>query len=157
MLRRKLAWSLLALVCVATLVRCGGDDPAPPARRLVRHTPRSKAVTPGPDCETPARKPTPKWVPRELPLPKGTYFYRSLPVRKGFHRGRFVVPGLDARAFKRFAFARWPRAGFELPRPDSEPGEVESLLRAASGTGLFKANDVLCEPPYLTLLLIFGG
>jgi hypothetical protein len=97
----------------------------------------------------------PKWVPDDLPLPEGTYFYRPLKEKDGLHRGRFVVR-LDTVAFRQYVKTRWIDAGISLGRQDSEPGETEALFRTKNGFGIFKANDVICDPPYATLLLILG-
>ena len=95
----------------------------------------------------------PDWVPSDLPLPPRTYFYRPLPPKGGLNRGRLVVR-MDAAAFGSYVRKEWPAAGYRLARPDSEPGEVESLVSSKTRVGLYKANDVLCDPPYVTLLLI---
>jgi hypothetical protein len=63
---------------------------------------------------------------------------------------------IDTTEFRTYVRSRWPKAGIFLARQDSEPGEVESLFTTSRGTGLFKANDVICDPPYTTLLLIYG-
>jgi hypothetical protein len=97
----------------------------------------------------------PAWVPDDVPLPPGTYFYRALPDKKGLNRGRFVLR-IDTTEFGEFVKTRWVQEGISLGRQDSEPGEVEALFRTSSGFGIFKANDVICDPPYTTLLLISG-
>jgi hypothetical protein len=116
-------------------------------------TPTSRAITSGPRCKLRDEKPFPGWLP-EVPLPKGSYFSQDLPVRGGFHRGVLLI-SMEAAAFKRFVGRTWERAGISLFRPDSEPGEVESFFRTSSGTGLFKANDVLCGTPHTRLLLVY--
>ena len=110
----------------------------------------------GPDCHLPRRRATPRWVPENVPLPAGTYFYKRLPPRRGLDRGLFVLRS-DAKSFRAFVDRRWRRAGITTLRPDEEPGEVEDIFQTPSGTGVFKANDVVCEPPYTRLLLIFGA
>ena len=87
-------------------------------------------------------------------MPPNTYFYRTVQGKPGFDTGRFVLR-VEAAAFGRFVKAHWPRAGFSLARPDSEPGEVEALFTGRAGVGLFKANDVVCESPYTRLILVF--
>jgi hypothetical protein len=59
-------------------------------------------------------------------------------------------------AFKRFVDLRWKREGITILRPDQEPGEVEAVFTTPRGTGVFKANDVICDTPYTRLLLIYG-
>lgn len=65
---------------------------------------------------------------------------------------------IDAKAFRAFIDERWRRAGVRFLRPDAEPGEVEDIFTTPGGTtGVFKANDVICSPPYTRLLLIYGA
>jgi hypothetical protein len=94
-------------------------------------------------------------MPAEIPLPEGTYFYKELRPKGGLDRGFFAMQ-IDASSFKKFIDSRWKRAGIRLLRPDQEPGEVEDIFTTSRGTGVFKANDVVCEPPYTRLLLIYG-
>lgn len=63
----------------------------------------------------------------------------------------------EAKAFRAFVDRRWRRAGITTLRPDEEPGEVEDIFQTPTGTGVFKANDVVCDPPYTRLLLIYGA
>jgi hypothetical protein len=62
---------------------------------------------------------------------------------------------VDAAAFRTFVDKAWERAGITTLRPDREPGEVEDLFQTPAGTGIFKANDVICDVPYTRLLLIY--
>jgi hypothetical protein len=139
------------LALALPLFSCSGT----PARttKPSNPTPTSRAITKGSRCKLRGEKPFPRWVP-DVPLPKGSYFSEDLPVRGGFHRGVLVI-SLDAAAFDRFVKRTWERADIALFRPDSEPGEVESFFRTSSGTGLFKANDVLCGTSHTRLLLIY--
>ena len=141
-------------LALALFTACSSSEPSKTAGNA-RPSPRSKFITPGAGCSTPKEKADPKWMPGELPLPKGTFFYRDLGRKGGFDRGRFVI-SLDTIGFRKFVRDRWPQADISLARQDTEPGEVESLFTTPQGTGLFKANDVLCEPPYTTLLLIYS-
>jgi hypothetical protein len=97
----------------------------------------------------------PGWFPKEVPLPAGTYFYRRLSPRAGLNRGLLAMR-IDTKAFKRFIDRKWKRAGIRLLRPDQEPGEVEDIFATPRGTGVFKANDVICATPYTRLLFIYG-
>lgn len=148
--------ALLRLTALVLLfpIACGNDAPAPSPRALP--SPTSKAIEGGPNCRLPRRRPTPRWVPEGLPLPPGTYFYKQLSPKRGLHRGLFVLR-VDATGFRAFIDRRWRRAGITTLRPDEEPGEVEDIFRTADATGVFKANDVICDPPYTRLLLIYGA
>lgn len=141
----------LALLLVGL---CACSDPAPTSPRAIR-SPRSKTIQGGPDCSLPRKRPAPSWVPEELPLPKGTYFTKRLRSKGSFHRGLFVLR-IDAEGFRSFVERQWKAAGITTLRPDREPGEVEDLFNTRGGTGVFKANDVVCDPPYTRLLLIYG-
>ena len=146
---------LLSLMVVASLlVACNGKEPASPPPRPTP-TQSSKAIKGGPGCRLPRRKPLPGWLPRrEVPLPRGTYLLRSLAHRTGFDRALFVMR-IDTAAFRDFVDTVWLRAGVTTLRPDQEPGEVEALFTTSRATGLFKANDVICKPPYARLLLVY--
>ena len=147
---------LFVLLALSGACSDDGSAQSDDAGRSPKPTPSSMAISPGPGCTVPKEKEQPEWVPADMPLPKGSFFYRELDKRGGFDRGRFVVQ-IDTVELRRFVFKEWPEAGFVLTRPDSEPGEVESLFRSPDGTGLFKANDVICDPAYTTMLLIFRG
>lgn len=143
-----------AVLAMALIGLCGcsnpvaGPAPSPPS-------PSSRAIQGGPDCGLPHKRPTPAWFPEDVPMPKGTYFYKPLSPKRGLNRGLFVLR-VDADGFRTFIDKRWRRAGISTLRPDREPGEVEDIFRTRSGTGVFKANDVICETPYTRLLLIYG-
>ena len=117
-------------------------------------TQTSRAITSGHRCKLRDKQPYPEWFPDEVPLPKGSYFSKDLPPKGGFHRGLLVL-SVKADEFKRFTQTQWDSKGIALFRPDSEPGEVESFFRTSTGTGLFKANDVLCGTPHTRLLFIY--
>ena len=150
---RRAAVIFCALVALASC--SNGPDAGPQtAPTSATPSPTSGVITPGPGCKIPKEKRAPAWVPSRLPLPQGTYFYEERPAKKGFNEGRFVMR-TEAAAFGRFVRSKWRAAGIVLSRPDHEPGEVESLFTSPFGVGLFKANDVLCEPRYTRLILIF--
>jgi hypothetical protein len=156
--RRPSTPARVAIVVLGLVLMTSCNDSSAPDGHSAGPSPQpthtSKVITPGPGCSIPSRHPTPSWVPDRLPLPPDTYFYAERPAKKGFHNARFVMR-ISAAAFGRFARSRWRTAGVVLSRPDSEPGEVESLFTSPFGVGLFKANDVLCEPRYTRLILIF--
>jgi hypothetical protein len=143
----------VAAALLLALTACNSPS-GPPARRSVP-SPRSKVIQGGPNCRLPRRRPDPEWLPRDLPLPPRTYFYKPLRPRRGLDRGLFVLR-IEAKAFRSFINKRWKRAGIRFLRPDAEPGEVEDIFTTPRGTGVFKANDVICSPPYTRLLLIYG-
>jgi hypothetical protein len=147
--------ALLVLV-VLVLGACNSGTPTPAPRPLgATPSPTSKAIQAGPNCELPRERAAPGWVPEEVPLPHGTYFYKGLPSKEGLDRGLFVMR-IDVESFKSFTDSKWTSAGIQLLRPDQEPGELEDLFRTSRGTGLFKANDVVCRTPYTRLLLVYG-
>jgi hypothetical protein len=93
-------------------------------------------------------------VPADVPFPAGSYFFKDLPVKGGFHRG-YLVLGIDSEQFGAYVDKQWTKKGITMFRPDREPGEVESFFNAARGNGLFKANDVRCGTPHTQLLFIY--
>jgi hypothetical protein len=145
--------SLVAMVLLLGACSSGGAV-APPTPQA-SPTPTSKAILAGPNCHLPKRRPTPVWMPDEVPFPAGTYFYKPLSPKKNLHRGLFVMR-VTSLEFKDFVDSKWTPRSIQLLRPDQEPGELEDIFRTPRGTGLFKANDVICETPYTRLLLVYG-
>lgn len=152
-MQRRSLQAVAGVVLAVSLAACGG--PSTDAAGRPDPTPTSRAITPGPGCKLPRKLPEPRWLPRDLPLPRGTYLYDELRPKAGLHRGKFAVRS-QVTQVAAFIRKRWPAAGYALARPDSEPGEAEALFTGPRGSGLFKANDVLCDPPYVTILLIYG-
>jgi hypothetical protein len=97
----------------------------------------------------------PSWLPRDLPLPKGTYESQNLPNNGGYSQGIFVVPG-DLSTIARFVLAEWPNSGWVLGRGDSEPGEVESQFSRGPEVGAFRARAVYCDPGFSLMLIIYA-
>lgn len=97
----------------------------------------------------------PEWLPRDLPLPPGTYASHDYGKREGYFSGLFVVPR-GATPFARFALREWPKRGWELGRGEAEQGEVEDDFRKGTAEGAFKVNDQACKPPFGLLLLFYS-
>jgi hypothetical protein len=93
-------------------------------------------------------------VPRDLPIPEGTYASQRLPTTVGYSRGLFVLP-LNTTDFAKFVLKKWPEAGWQLGRGDAEPGEVEDQFVKAPAFGAFKAQDMVCKTPHAIMLLIY--
>ena len=107
-----------------------------------------------PTCDYPVKLPFPSWVPRDLPLPDGTYATRPLPEIQGYKRGLFVVPvGLTELA--RFVLREWPKHGWVLGRGDSEQGEIDDQFTKPPSVGAFKAREQYCTPGYSLMLLVY--
>jgi hypothetical protein len=107
-----------------------------------------------PKCDFPVKIPFPSWVPRDLPLPDGTYATRPLPEVQGYKRGLFVVPvGLTALA--RFVLSEWPKHGWVLGRGDAEQGEIDDQFTKPPSVGAFKAREQYCTPGYSLMLLVY--
>jgi hypothetical protein len=99
----------------------------------------------------------PTWVPDDLPLPEGIYATATLKSDYGYRRAWFVIPGgLSLRNFTRFILKEWPKAGYQMGRGDSEPGEVESQFVKAPAAGAFVTRDLNCNPPYLLMYLAYA-
>src|SRR5438128_31776 len=86
-------------------------------------------VTPSPLSNLPKCKPqkhlaTPDWVPKDLPLPDGTFFTKKIASQGGYDEGLFILP-LSTSEIATFVLKEWPKAGYQLGRGDAEPGEVE--------------------------------
>jgi hypothetical protein len=96
----------------------------------------------------------PAWVPKELPLPAGTYATQLYPSLNGYDRAIFYVPG-STSDFARFVLSEWPKMGWSLGRGESEPGEVEDQFTKPPAVGAFRARDQFCSPGYTLMLLIY--
>jgi hypothetical protein len=93
---------------------------------------------------SPAKVAWPKWMPKSLPLPKGTYTTRRMRPVGGYKQARFVLP-FGTRRFARFVLRKWPKRGWELGRGDSEATQVESDFSKAPAVGGFRADDLRCK------------
>jgi hypothetical protein len=107
-----------------------------------------------PPCNNPTPISFPTWVPKDLPLPSGTYASQALPTSFGYHRGIFVVPG-TLTDLARFILKEWPRSGWTLGRGDAESSEIEDQFFKTPAVGAFKAQVVYCKPPHSLMLLLF--
>jgi hypothetical protein len=95
------------------------------------------------NCDPPSVS-WPKWVPHDLPLPKGTYAIRKFRPDRGYKHARFRLP-IGVHRFARFVFHRWPKHGWYLGRGDSEAGEVEDEFSRSPAVGFFKARRLECK------------
>lgn len=166
----RLVGSLLAtFLTVAALSACSSADPpkgTPSAPANVSPGasakpglgnvggPIASGATPPPPCDQPKPIDAPKWVPKDLPLPKGTYPYKNFGLEGGYERGLFVVPG-SLRDFASYVLSEWPKAGWILGRGDSEANEVETSFSKPPRLGAFKAAGQFCTPGYNILLLVY--
>jgi hypothetical protein len=82
---------------------------------------------------------TPGWVPRDLPLPRGTFASRTLDGAAGFHRVAFIVPG-DVRAFHHFIRDKWPGAGYVLGKMEPAHKRFAGSFVNGSSRGTFLAQ-----------------
>jgi hypothetical protein len=158
--------ALPALLSIVLLGACAAD-PAP--KKPPQVSPSATSLIGGggltrptalpsgslPKCDFPARVASPKWLPRDLPFPAGTYTMQEVPVASGFHRALLVVPG-DLSSLAAFVLEQWPKSGYLLGRGDAEFGEIEDLFTKAPSVGAFKAVSVLCDPGYAKMLFIFA-
>lgn len=111
-------------------------------------------ISTAPPCDQPKAIDQLKWVPKDLPLPEGTYPYKNYGLEGGYQRGLFVVPG-SLMDFASFVLDEWPKAGWILGRGDSEANEVEASFSKPPALGAFKAAGQFCTPSYNILLLVF--
>ena len=97
----------------------------------------------------------PRWVPHDMPFPKGTFTFKRLERRGGFYRALFVIP-LDLKELAAFLLARWPKAGYTLGPGDTELGlEIEDTFEKPTASGVFIASNH-CDPGTTVLNLIFS-
>src|SRR2546421_2258429 len=108
-----------------------------------------------PKCKKQKKLAMPAWVPKDLPLPDGTFFTSRITGQGGYHEGLFVLP-LSTVDIAKLVLKKWPKAGYMLGRGDAEPGEVEDQFAKYPGIGAFKAQDAYCKDPYSITLLIWA-
>ena len=141
----------MTLACVLLAAGCsssGGTTPTPSPSA----TPSSSVSLRA--CDLPKSIDFPTWIPADLPLPNGIFASQRLPEEAGYHRGLFVIP-VSTSEFAKFVLTQWPKAGWQLGRGDSEPGEVEDQFLKSPAFGAFKAQDMGCSPPHSILLLLY--
>jgi hypothetical protein len=154
------SWALTLTVGATVAVACGNDRHAAPLPTGRSGTPVIQVSGPSPSrleppaCQYPARIAFPKWVPSDLPLPKGTYATRVLPTTQGYNRGLFIVP-VSLTDLARFVLSEWPDRGWVLGRGDSEPGEIDDQFTKPPAVGAFRAREQFCDPGYVLMLLIY--
>jgi hypothetical protein len=155
-------------IAVLTFSSCGSGSGAGSARTTTSRpssgTPsaplQSASPAPSPNlsglapCKLPDRIPFPRWVPKDLPLPPGTYASKDLGQDNGYFKGLFVLNG-NTTTLARFVLKEWPAVGYQLGRGDSEPGEVEDQFIKPPAVGAFKAQDQVCNPGFTLMLMIF--
>ena len=160
---RFLRFSALSLALVAVLGACSKSAPGSTASPAFSVTPTAfprGSITPSPltnlpKCAKEKRLSMPTWVPKDLPLPPGTFFTKPIAGQGGYNEGLFVIP-LSTSDIAKFVLSKWQKAGYQWGRGDAEPGEVEDQFAKYPGIGAFKAQDAYCRDPYSITLLIWA-
>src|SRR2546423_2095981 len=153
--------TLCACICLVLGACSHGSSPGSttsPASTATAFPHGSKAPSPLaslPKCQKQPRLPMPSWVPKDLPLPEGTFFTKRIAGQGGYDEGLFVIP-LSTSDIAKYVLDRWPKAGYQLGRGDAEPSEVEDQFSKYPGIGAFKAQDAFCKVPYSITLLIWA-
>jgi len=104
--------------------------------------------------DLPPKAASPTWLPKDLPLPPGTYASQILPGQGGVERAVFTVnASLDS--FVKTVLNDWPGKGYSLTgKGDREAGEAEAPFRGPGKvSGLFRARAVYCDTQRIELLL----
>jgi hypothetical protein len=95
----------------------------------------------------------PRWLPPQLPLPKGTFATDELAASPGQHRAIFVVP-LGIRALTDFVHNRWAAAGYTLGRTEVTDKQVSGSFVKPPSRGTFLAQ-ASCGKGKTIVLLAF--
>jgi hypothetical protein len=148
--------AVVAGVVAALLVTScggGGGKSASPATTPATTAPSGAASTaPGPAAActpVPPRGQPVRWLPADLPMPKGTYTVEELPANGSLKRARLVVP-LPLQDFVKFVLAEYPKAGWRLGRGDAEDG----FSRGNAG-GAWRVRSSFCDQQQSELFLTF--
>lgn len=148
-----------ALLAFALLTGCANEPP-----RTLGATPSAPVATgptvaPSPldlpPCDYPKKLKLPTWIPKDLPLPKGTSAIQKMEELSGYKRTLLLVK-MQIEAFTAFVLERWPAAGWTLQAGEQEPGEIEQQFASGKRTGALKAQAVFCDPPYSVVYLIYA-
>lgn len=95
-----------------------------------------------------------RWLPEDLPLPKGTFTFKNLERSAGYYRALLVVP-LDLPELADFLLDRWPKAGYSLGPGDTERDrEIEDTFEKPPASGIFIAYNH-CDPGTTVVNLIY--
>ena len=108
-----------------------------------------------PRCDYPPEVRDPRWLPKNLPLPDGSYTMERLEPLAGYKRVLLVIP-ITLDELTTFVLEEWPKQGWVLGRGDAEPGEIEDQFSKAPAVGAFKAQAVYCDPGYSVMYLIYA-
>jgi hypothetical protein len=144
---------LSLLVLAASLTACEGRD-SRGVRNPVLPSVSPYTPPPLPECQYPKKLALPKWMPKDLPLPKGTYTQERLQSLEGYSRAILVIP-LTLDELTQHVLEAWPGAGWTLGAGDSEIGEIEDTFGKAPAFGAFRARGVICDPGYSLMYIIF--
>jgi len=144
---------LLAVGGTVAIIASRGDAPGD-GTFVVRPTPT--APLPAQCLELPDPIAKPSWLPKDLPLPPGTYANAEPPAGA---EGIYQIAMTSERSLDdmvKFILDRWPKAGWELGRGEREPGEAEAVFFADDKKryGQFRARAVYCDQAWTELLLV---
>jgi hypothetical protein len=151
---RGLAASFASTILVAVaMTACRPVDPPQTQNPVL---PSISPYTPPPlaECDYPAKVKLPAWLPKDLPFPPGTYAQERLQQAQGYRRALLVIP-VTLEELTRHVLEVWPQRGWVLGAGDSEPGEIEDQFSKPPAFGAFRAQEVICDPGYSLMYLIF--
>src|SRR4051794_15984354 len=143
---------IAGVVAALLLTSCGsgGGKAAAPAPSPATTAPSGAASTaPGPPAgcaPVPPRGQPVRWLPADLPMPKGTYTVEELPANGSLKRARLVVP-LPLQDFVKFVLAEYPKAGWRLGRGDAERGEAEDGFSRGNTGGAWRGGSSVFAQP----------
>jgi hypothetical protein len=132
-----------------TLPSPGGTSTPTPLPTASRGTIR---CPPGP------RAAIPKWYPKDLSLPRGTYALDiPLPKVSTYRRVALAVP-TSIKDFARHIATRWPAAGWVFTHAEVEFTDAEAQVTKASGdvAAAFVARSI-CNDSFVQMYLTYGS
>ena len=141
------------LVLAAGLTGCGTPD-QPRTQNPILPSISPYTPAPLPKCRYPKKIRLPRWLPDDLPFPRGTYTQERLQPLEGYRRVLLVIP-VSLEELTKHVLEVWPRNGWVLGQGDAEIGEIEDQFSKPPAFGAFRAQEVICDPGYSLMYLIF--
>lgn len=108
--------------------------------------------------DPPAKRSTPSWFPKSIPLPAGTYVH-DVPEQTapGVHTAQLFMP-VSLDAFVKLVLGTWKAKGWTPGVGEREPGEAEDTFTGPGGLyGKFRASSYYCDADTTNLFIAIAS